>query len=83
MCIFLCLPIKTLQTRWHLALIPSRINGKEPGSTTLAQAIVPFLGFLRLGLHGEFPRFCSGVVDALFRGRPLSEETLRRLDNGG
>lgn len=65
-----------------LAMIPARINEKETGISTRFPATREFLDFLRPGLHGEFPRFCSGVIDALFRGRPLSEETLKRLDDG-
>lgn len=65
-----------------LAMIPARINEKEIGISTRFPAILEFLDFLRPGLHGDFSNFCSGVIDDLFRGRPLSEETLERLDDG-
>lgn len=59
-----------------LAMILVRSNEEKIGVSTRFPAKLEFLDFL---FHDIFPRFCSGVIDTLFGGRPLSEETLKRL----
>ena len=65
-----------------IALIPSRLSEKEFGNAYRFSAMIEFLDFLRPELHGEFLRFCSRVVDSMFRGQKIPDDRLDRLDLG-